>query len=151
MNLMTMPLCYLQPWLRPPPPMALSPLTMCWSPCGVASALCAARWGYFPFALQWPSLCICALNGRAWKALTSHMRCCLPALLQVLAAFLKAIGHIIPLMDAEHAFYYTREVGGLDRDRAGVALGSGWKRVLGPRETSLTCILLLVCPHLDHR
>lgn len=29
---------------------------------------------------------------------------------QVLAAFLKCIGHIIPLMDAEHAFYYTREV-----------------------------------------
>ena len=27
-----------------------------------------------------------------------------------LAAFLKAIGHIIPLMDAEHANYYTREV-----------------------------------------
>jgi hypothetical protein len=29
---------------------------------------------------------------------------------QVLASFLKCIGHIIPLMDAEHAFYYTREV-----------------------------------------
>ena len=29
---------------------------------------------------------------------------------KVLASFLKAIGHIIPLMDAEHAFYYTREV-----------------------------------------
>ncbi|MEW5298864.1 MAG: hypothetical protein WDW36_001940 [Sanguina aurantia] len=29
---------------------------------------------------------------------------------KVLAAFLKCIGHIIPLMDAEHAFYYTREV-----------------------------------------
>ena len=29
---------------------------------------------------------------------------------QVLASFLKAIGFIIPLMDAEHAFYYTREV-----------------------------------------
>lgn len=29
---------------------------------------------------------------------------------KVLAAFLKAIGFIIPLMDAEHAFYYTREV-----------------------------------------
>ncbi|CAE7699948.1 Sf3b1, partial [Symbiodinium pilosum] len=27
-----------------------------------------------------------------------------------LAAFLKAIGYIIPLMDAEHANYYTREV-----------------------------------------
>lgn len=32
---------------------------------------------------------------------------------KVLAAFLKAIGHIIPLMDAEHAFYYTREVSGV--------------------------------------
>jgi splicing factor 3B subunit 1 len=29
---------------------------------------------------------------------------------QVLASFLKCIGYIIPLMDAEHAFYYTREV-----------------------------------------
>jgi len=29
---------------------------------------------------------------------------------KVLAAFLKCIGHIIPLMDAEHAYYYTREV-----------------------------------------
>lgn len=29
---------------------------------------------------------------------------------KVLAAFLKCIGFIIPLMDAEHAFYYTREV-----------------------------------------
>ena len=29
---------------------------------------------------------------------------------KVLAAYLKAIGFIIPLMDAEHAFYYTREV-----------------------------------------
>jgi splicing factor 3B subunit 1 len=29
---------------------------------------------------------------------------------KVLAAFLKCIGFIIPLMDAEHAYYYTREV-----------------------------------------
>jgi hypothetical protein len=28
----------------------------------------------------------------------------------VLASFLKCIGFIIPLMDAEHAYYYTREV-----------------------------------------
>jgi splicing factor 3B subunit 1 len=27
-----------------------------------------------------------------------------------LAAFLKAIGYLIPLMDAEYANYYTREV-----------------------------------------
>lgn len=27
-----------------------------------------------------------------------------------LAAFLKAIGYLIPLMDAEYASYYTREV-----------------------------------------
>jgi splicing factor 3B subunit 1 len=32
---------------------------------------------------------------------------------KVLAAFLKCIGHIIPLMDAEHAFYYTKEVRGI--------------------------------------
>ena len=31
-------------------------------------------------------------------------------LLQGLAAFLKAIGYLIPLMDAEYANYYTREV-----------------------------------------
>ena len=30
--------------------------------------------------------------------------------LQVLASFLKCIGHIIPLMDAVYANYYTREV-----------------------------------------
>lgn len=29
---------------------------------------------------------------------------------QGLAAFLKAIGYLIPLMDAEYANYYTREV-----------------------------------------
>jgi hypothetical protein len=29
---------------------------------------------------------------------------------KVLAAFLKCIGFIIPLMDGEHAYYYTREV-----------------------------------------
>lgn len=27
-----------------------------------------------------------------------------------LAAFLKAIGYLIPLMDAEYAYHYTREV-----------------------------------------
>lgn len=32
------------------------------------------------------------------------------ALSQGLAAFLKAIGYLIPLMDAEYANYYTREV-----------------------------------------
>lgn len=34
----------------------------------------------------------------------------LPSCLQGLAAFLKAIGYLIPLMDAEYANYYTREV-----------------------------------------
>jgi splicing factor 3B subunit 1 len=29
---------------------------------------------------------------------------------KTLAAFLKAVGFLVPLMDAEHAFYYTREV-----------------------------------------
>lgn len=32
------------------------------------------------------------------------------SLSQGLAAFLKAIGYLIPLMDAEYANYYTREV-----------------------------------------
>ena len=32
------------------------------------------------------------------------------ATFQGLAAFLKAIGYLIPLMDAEYANYYTREV-----------------------------------------
>ena len=31
-------------------------------------------------------------------------------LFQGLAAFLKAIGYLIPLMDAEYANYYTKEV-----------------------------------------
>lgn len=35
------------------------------------------------------------------------MLCCIS---QGLAAFLKAIGYLIPLMDAEYANYYTREV-----------------------------------------
>lgn len=40
--------------------------------------------------------------------------CCLVQrvllILQGLAAFLKAIGYLIPLMDAEYAYHYTREV-----------------------------------------
>jgi len=39
-----------------------------------------------------------------------HPHPTLTPLPQVLASFLKSIGFIIPLMDAEHAFYYTREV-----------------------------------------
>mmetsp|Transcript_36453 Transcript_36453/g.97006 ORF Transcript_36453/g.97006 Transcript_36453/m.97006 type:complete len:1269 (-) Transcript_36453:83-3889(-) len=38
-----------------------------------------------------------------WKGICEHRG-------KGLAAFLKAIGYIIPLMDAEHANYYTREV-----------------------------------------
>ena len=38
-------------------------------------------------------------------SLTELFLCC-----QGLAAFLKAIGYLIPLMDAEYANYYTREV-----------------------------------------
>jgi splicing factor 3B subunit 1 len=38
-----------------------------------------------------------------WKGITQHRG-------KVLAAFLKAIGYIIPLMDAMYASYYTREV-----------------------------------------
>merc|ERR1711963_1136976 len=38
-----------------------------------------------------------------WKGIRQHRG-------KGLAAFLKAIGYIIPLMDAEHANYYTREV-----------------------------------------
>lgn len=34
----------------------------------------------------------------------------LPWFIQGLAAFLKAIGYLIPLMDPEYANYYTREV-----------------------------------------
>lgn len=37
-----------------------------------------------------------------WKYISSFK--------QGLAAFLKAIGYLIPLMDAEYANYYTREV-----------------------------------------
>src|SRR6201999_2460546 len=38
-----------------------------------------------------------------WKGIRSHRG-------KGLAAFLKAIGFIIPLMDSEYANYYTREV-----------------------------------------
>lgn len=38
------------------------------------------------------------------------LTCISAACLQGLAAFLKAIGYLIPLMDAEYANYYTREV-----------------------------------------
>ena len=38
-----------------------------------------------------------------WKGIRQHRG-------KVLAAFLKAIGFIIPLMDPEYANYYTREV-----------------------------------------
>ena len=38
-----------------------------------------------------------------WKGIRTHRG-------KGLAAFLKAIGYIIPLMDAEYANYYTREV-----------------------------------------
>jgi splicing factor 3B subunit 1 len=38
-----------------------------------------------------------------WKGIRQHHG-------KGLAAFLKAIGYIIPLMDAEYANYYTREV-----------------------------------------
>lgn len=38
-----------------------------------------------------------------WKGIRMHRG-------KGLAAFLKAIGYLIPLMDAEYASYYTREV-----------------------------------------
>ena len=38
-----------------------------------------------------------------WKGIRTHRG-------KGLAAFLKAIGYVIPLMDAEYANYYTREV-----------------------------------------
>jgi len=40
-----------------------------------------------------------------WKGIRAHRG-------KVLAAFLKAIGFIIPLMDAQYAGYYTKEVRG---------------------------------------
>jgi len=49
-----------------------------------------------------------------------------------LAAFLKAIGFIIPLMDAEHANYYTREakMGKLGEFFSGTRWG--WVKTLVP-------------------
>ena len=38
-----------------------------------------------------------------WKGIKQHRG-------KGLAAFLKAIGYLIPLMDAEYAYHYTREV-----------------------------------------
>ena len=46
------------------------------------------------------------MNTRCERGLGSEV----PVLLQVLAAFLKAIGCIIPLMDSTYAEYYTKEV-----------------------------------------
>ena len=50
----------------------------------------------------------CDINGETYeKWLVLLMS---SVLFQGLAAFLKAIGYLIPLMDAEYANYYTREV-----------------------------------------
>ena len=49
------------------------------------------------------------LRGK-WGSSSSPPRPLHPSCPQVLAAFLKAIGFIIPLMDAMYANYYTREV-----------------------------------------
>lgn len=46
-------------------------------------------------------------NRKYKNDLVLYMLCCIS---QGLAAFLKAIGYLIPLMDAEYANYYTREV-----------------------------------------
>lgn len=54
------------------------------------------------------SICSCAVKPAICFLGPGLMGCCATA--QVLAAFLKCIGHIIPLMDAVYANYYTREV-----------------------------------------
>lgn len=64
------------------------------------------------------SWCCQARSPKTNNALTApdntfKLRLCLKCIsfrLQGLAAFLKAIGYLIPLMDAEYANYYTREV-----------------------------------------
>lgn len=50
----------------------------------------------------------CDVNGKRYEKW--HFLLMSSVLFQGLAAFLKAIGYLIPLMDAEYANYYTREV-----------------------------------------
>ena len=50
----------------------------------------------------------CDINGRRYQ--TWFVLLMSSVSFQGLAAFLKAIGYLIPLMDAEYANYYTREV-----------------------------------------
>jgi len=50
----------------------------------------------------------CDINGKRYEKWLFLLMS--SVLFQGLAAFLKAIGYLIPLMDAEYANYYTREV-----------------------------------------
>lgn len=55
------------------------------------------------YAARSHAICRAISVSRRWKGIRLHRG-------KGLAAFLKAIGYIIPLMDAEYANYYTREV-----------------------------------------
>lgn len=67
-------------------------------------------WSYFHFLKHFKFAHLCIFCTRNWNCKNDrvlYMLCCIS---QGLAAFLKAIGYLIPLMDAEYANYYTREV-----------------------------------------
>ncbi|EER13003.1 splicing factor 3B subunit, putative [Perkinsus marinus ATCC 50983] len=64
-----------------------------------ALALAALAEAAFPYGIE----CFDSVLRPLWRGICEHRG-------KGLAAFLKAIGYIIPLMDAEHANYYTREV-----------------------------------------
>ncbi|KAF4696919.1 Splicing factor 3B subunit 1 [Perkinsus olseni] len=64
-----------------------------------ALALAALAEASFPYGIE----CFDSVLRPLWRGICEHRG-------KGLAAFLKAIGYIIPLMDAEHANYYTREV-----------------------------------------
>lgn len=93
------------PLLSPPPPLSPPP----WTPNVPPLSLCLCVPHAPPFAALAEAATPYGIESfddvlePLWRGIRSLRG-------KVLAAFLKAIGHIIPLMDAEHAFYYTREV-----------------------------------------
>ena len=80
-----------------------------------------------------------------WKGIRAHRG-------KVLAAFLKAIGFIIPLMDAQYAGYYTREVRGCGCGCGRVDEGGEWERARARARARLggaTRLLLFPCDRYE--
>lgn len=72
--------------------------------------------------------------------------------MQVLASFLKCIGHIIPLMDAVYANYYTREVMFIlvrefqtpDEEMKKIVLKARYSHDLLPKHSEGDCVCVCV-------